>query len=78
MGCPLITWQAQASPTLGTAMGFYRIYRDGTEYSNRYDTTGDGVTLSYTDRTRAPAATPITSPLSTPTSASLRPRDRYT
>jgi prepilin-type N-terminal cleavage/methylation domain-containing protein len=45
-GLPVISWGA--STTGG--IRFYRIYRDGTAYANRYDTTADGVTLSYRDR----------------------------
>ena len=45
-GLPRITWTQSTDPD---GIRFYRIYRDGTAYLNRYDTTGDGVTLSYTD-----------------------------
>jgi prepilin-type N-terminal cleavage/methylation domain-containing protein len=45
-GLPVITWEASSDP----GIAFYRIYRDGTAYSDRYDRTGDGDTLSWTDR----------------------------
>jgi prepilin-type N-terminal cleavage/methylation domain-containing protein len=44
-GLPVITWEASSSPDIS----FYRIYRDGTAYSNRYDRTGDDETLTWTD-----------------------------
>jgi prepilin-type N-terminal cleavage/methylation domain-containing protein len=47
-GLPVITWGASNDPD--GSIRFYRIYRDGTAYANRYDTTGDGVTRSWTDR----------------------------
>jgi prepilin-type N-terminal cleavage/methylation domain-containing protein len=46
-GLPAITWGASNDPD--GSIRFYRIYRDGTAYSDRYDATGDGVTLSWTD-----------------------------
>jgi prepilin-type N-terminal cleavage/methylation domain-containing protein len=46
---PAIRWGASSDPD-GHPIRFYRIYRDGTAYANRYDKTGDGVTLSWTDR----------------------------
>jgi prepilin-type N-terminal cleavage/methylation domain-containing protein len=46
-GLPVITWEAASDPD---GISFYRIYRDGTAYSDRYDRTGDGLTLSWTDR----------------------------
>jgi prepilin-type N-terminal cleavage/methylation domain-containing protein len=47
-GLPAISWQAASDPD-GDQILFYRIYRDGTAYSDRYDTTRDGSTLSWTD-----------------------------
>jgi prepilin-type N-terminal cleavage/methylation domain-containing protein len=47
-GLPVITWKDPNNPD--DSIRFYRIYRDGTAYSDRYDTTGDGRTLSWTDR----------------------------
>jgi hypothetical protein len=44
-GSKTLTWTA---PTSGNPIAFYRIYRDGVEYTNRYDTTGDP-TPSYSD-----------------------------
>jgi prepilin-type N-terminal cleavage/methylation domain-containing protein len=48
-GLPLITWGLSRDPD-GDQIRFYRIYRDGTAYAARYDKTGDGQTLSWTDR----------------------------
>jgi prepilin-type N-terminal cleavage/methylation domain-containing protein len=48
-GLPAISWDASSDPD-NHAIRFYRIYRDGTAYANRYDKTGDGVTRSWTDR----------------------------
>ena len=36
-------------PDPGDSIAFYRIYRDGVTYDDRYDKTGDGSTLTYTD-----------------------------
>jgi prepilin-type N-terminal cleavage/methylation domain-containing protein len=47
-GPPVIKWGASTDPD-NDSIRFYRIYRDGTGYANRYDTSGDGATLSYTD-----------------------------
>jgi prepilin-type N-terminal cleavage/methylation domain-containing protein len=44
-GSKTLTWTAPAS---GNPVAFYRIYRDGVEYTQRYDQTGD-TTPSYTD-----------------------------
>jgi hypothetical protein len=44
-GSKTLTWTAPAS---GNPVGFYRIYRDGVEYTQRYDVTGDA-TPTYTD-----------------------------
>ena len=46
-GLPLITWDEASDNDL---IRFYRIYRDGIAYSNRYDKTGNGETLTWTDR----------------------------
>jgi prepilin-type N-terminal cleavage/methylation domain-containing protein len=43
-GLPVIGWEASASG----GIRFYRIYRDGTAYADRYDKTG-GLTTSWTD-----------------------------
>jgi prepilin-type N-terminal cleavage/methylation domain-containing protein len=45
-GLPVLAWEASTDPD---GIRFYRIYRDGAAYANRYDKTGDGVTLSWTD-----------------------------
>jgi prepilin-type N-terminal cleavage/methylation domain-containing protein len=44
-GSKTLTWTA---PSSGNPVAFYRIYRDGVAYTNRYDTTGD-TTPSYAD-----------------------------
>jgi hypothetical protein len=44
-GSKTLTWTA---PSGGNPVAFYRIYRDGVEYTQRYDVTGD-TTPSYTD-----------------------------
>jgi prepilin-type N-terminal cleavage/methylation domain-containing protein len=44
-GSKTLTWTA---PSGGNPVAFYRIYRDGVEYTQRYDATGD-TTPSYTD-----------------------------
>jgi hypothetical protein len=50
-GTTILRWDAPnpADPDAGDSIHFYRIYRDGTSYGDRYDRTGDGATLSYTD-----------------------------
>jgi hypothetical protein len=47
-GGTTLTWQA---PGGTPAPDFYRIYRDGREYADRYDTAGDtgDATISWTD-----------------------------
>jgi hypothetical protein len=44
-GSKTLTWTAPAG---GNPVAFYRIYRDGVEYTQRYDVTGDS-TPSYVD-----------------------------
>jgi prepilin-type N-terminal cleavage/methylation domain-containing protein len=44
-GSKTLTWTAPAG---GNPVAFYRIYRDGVEYTQRYDVTGDA-TPSYVD-----------------------------
>ena len=44
-GSKTLTWTAPAG---GNPVAFYRIYRDGVEYTQRYDVTGDN-TPSYVD-----------------------------
>ena len=44
-GSKTLTWTA---PSGGNPVAYYRIYRDGVEYTQRYDMTGDA-TPSYTD-----------------------------
>jgi prepilin-type N-terminal cleavage/methylation domain-containing protein len=48
-GNPQLTWQA-ATPAAGHALHYYRIYRDGQTYADRYDHTATGADLTYTDR----------------------------
>jgi hypothetical protein len=45
-GLPAISWDAASDPD---GISFYRIYRDGTAYADRYDKTGNGVILSWID-----------------------------
>jgi hypothetical protein len=45
-GTVLLSWTA---PSAGTAVAFYRIYEDGTNYTNRYDFTGSATPTTYTD-----------------------------
>lgn len=44
-GSKTLSWTA---PSGGNPVAFYRIYRDGVDYTQRYDRTGD-TTTSYTD-----------------------------
>jgi prepilin-type N-terminal cleavage/methylation domain-containing protein len=44
-GSKTLNWTA---PSGGNPVTYYRVYRDGVEYTSRYDTTGD-TTTSYTD-----------------------------
>jgi hypothetical protein len=50
-GTTILRWSAPnpADPDPGDGIQFYRIYRDGTSYGDRYDRTGDGTALTYTD-----------------------------
>lgn len=49
-GNTVLTWGASAGdPDVGDQVAFYRIYRDGKAYDNRYDRTGTGNELTYTD-----------------------------
>lgn len=49
-GDPVLTWNAVSppDPNPGDAVEFYRIYRDGTAISNRYD-RASATSLTYTD-----------------------------
>jgi hypothetical protein len=49
-GVTTLTWTA-ASPADpdGDSVAFYRVYRDGTAFADRYDRTGSGAELSYID-----------------------------
>lgn len=51
-GTTILRWTAPAipDPDPGDSIAFYRIYRDGVSYLDRYDRTGLGTDLSYTDR----------------------------
>jgi prepilin-type N-terminal cleavage/methylation domain-containing protein len=48
-GLPMLTWGASPDPD-DHEIRFYRIYRDGTAYADRYDRTGGALPLSWTDR----------------------------
>jgi hypothetical protein len=49
-GNVVLSWVASpGDPDPGDHVDFYRIYRDGTTYDDRYDRTGTGGQLTYTD-----------------------------
>jgi len=48
-GSAILTWTA---PSGGTPVSFYRIYRDGTNYTNRYDTVTCSSNCTYHDVNR--------------------------
>lgn len=50
-GNTVLAWTAPpgGDPDPGDAIAFYRIYRDGSTYADRYDRTGTGGTLTFTD-----------------------------
>jgi hypothetical protein len=50
-GTTILRWTAPSpqDPDPGDSIAFYRIYRDGSAYANRYDRTGTGSDLTYTD-----------------------------
>jgi prepilin-type N-terminal cleavage/methylation domain-containing protein len=49
-GGTTLTWTAPATPDPdGDPIAFFRIYRDGQAYANRYDRTGSGTELTWTD-----------------------------
>jgi prepilin-type N-terminal cleavage/methylation domain-containing protein len=50
-GNTVLTWSAPSvpDPDPGDSIAFYRIYRDGQTYADRYDRTGSGSDLTYTD-----------------------------
>jgi hypothetical protein len=45
-GSVTLSWSA---PKWGPAVSFYRIYRGGTNYNERYDVTASGAVTTYTD-----------------------------
>lgn len=45
-GTTQLSW---AAPAAGTPVSFYRIYRDGIDYTDRIDTTGSGTEITYVD-----------------------------
>jgi hypothetical protein len=49
-GTTILVWQAPvpADPDAGDQIAFYRIYRDGSSYADRYDRT-NGTEVNYTD-----------------------------
>jgi len=53
-GATVLSWTAPnpADPNLGDSIAFYRIYRDGNAIADRYDRTGSGTELSFTDGRR--------------------------
>ena len=50
-GNTVLSWVAPTvpDPDPGDSIAFYRIYRDGQTYADRYDRTGSGSELTYTD-----------------------------
>jgi hypothetical protein len=52
-GSTTLTWSASPGDPnqllQGDKVDYYRIYRDGTAFVNRYDRTGDGSVLTWTD-----------------------------
>lgn len=50
-GNTVLLWSAPSvpDPDPGDSIQFYRIYRDGSTYADRYDRTGSGSEVSYTD-----------------------------
>jgi prepilin-type N-terminal cleavage/methylation domain-containing protein len=51
-GTVVLKWSAPVppDPDAGDGIAFYRIYRDGTAYADRYDRTGSGSEVTYTDK----------------------------
>lgn len=46
----VLSWSPSAGdPDTGDAVAYYRIYRDGTAYADRYDRTGTANELTFTD-----------------------------
>lgn len=50
-GNTILLWKAPtiADPDLGDQIAFYRIYRDGATYADRYDRTANGTQVTFTD-----------------------------
>jgi Tfp pilus assembly protein PilV len=49
-GNTVLNWApSPGDPDAGDGIDFYRVYRDGTSYTDRYDRTGTGDELTYTD-----------------------------
>lgn len=48
-GVPVLTWNAASDPDLFDSIEYYRIYRDGTTVAARFDRTGTGSELTWTD-----------------------------
>jgi len=50
-GNTVLLWRAPTveDPDSGDRIAFYRIYRDGSGYADRYDRTSDGSVLNFTD-----------------------------
>jgi prepilin-type N-terminal cleavage/methylation domain-containing protein len=51
-GTVVLNWTAPSppDPDTGDGIAFYRIYRDGTAFADRYDRTGTGTEVTYTDK----------------------------
>ena len=48
-GTTVLTWTPGVDPDPGDSVDFYRIYRDGAAITDRYDRTGLGTDLTWTD-----------------------------
>ncbi|WP_354698124.1 hypothetical protein [Paraconexibacter sp. AEG42_29] len=49
-GAPVLSWSASAGdPDIGDGVDHYRVYRDGTALSSRYDRTGNSTAVTWTD-----------------------------
>jgi hypothetical protein len=49
VGTTVLTWAASLDLDLGDAVRFYRVYRDGTAYANRYGRVYGQLALAYVD-----------------------------
>lgn len=55
-GDTVLQWSAASDPDADDSVAYYRIYRNGIAFTDRYDRTGTGAELVYTD-TRTGGAT---------------------